>query len=53
MDKSVMWLSIGVFSTIGSCIPMLWGAGIFDMSSIIFGGLGAILGIYVAFKLTQ
>ncbi len=42
-----------VGSSIGSFIPSLWGAGVFSFSSLIFGALGAMLGIYAAFKMTR
>jgi len=42
-----------VGSTIGSYIPLLWGAGVFSFSSIILGAVGAIAGIWIAFKLTH
>ncbi len=38
-------------STIGSAIPMLWGASEFSFSSILLGGAGAIAGIWIAFKM--
>jgi hypothetical protein len=38
-------------SIVGSAIPLLWGAGEFSFSSILLGGVGAIAGIWFAFKL--
>jgi uncharacterized membrane protein YeaQ/YmgE (transglycosylase-associated protein family) len=38
---------------IGGYVPLAWGAGYFSMSSIIFSALGAIVGIYIAFKVTR
>ena len=40
-------------SAVGSFIPELWGAGLFSMSSVIWSGVGGLLGIYVGFKLGQ
>jgi len=45
------WILVLVFSTVGSAIPLLWGAGEFSFSSILLGGLGAFLGIWMAFKM--
>ncbi len=42
-----------VGSTIGSFIPNLWGADVFSFSSLFLGAAGGILGIVVAFKLSQ
>ena len=36
---------------IGSYVPKLWGSGAFSFSSVIFGGLGGILGIILVYKL--
>lgn len=47
----MIWLGMIVGSTIGGFIPDLWGAGILSFSSILLSGIGAIVGIYVAFKL--
>jgi uncharacterized membrane protein YeaQ/YmgE (transglycosylase-associated protein family) len=47
------WIGATIGSTIGGMIPALWGAGIFSFSSIIFSAIGAIIGVYVAFKLAQ
>lgn len=42
-----------VGSTIGGFIPALWGDSFLSFSSIIFSALGAMVGIYVVFKLTH
>ena len=51
--KQLAYVGVCVGSTIGSAIPMIWGADIFSFSSILFGGAGAITGIYVAYKFNQ
>jgi hypothetical protein len=51
--KQVIWLGMIVGSIIGGFIPMLWGGSAFSFSSIVFSSLGAVVGIYVAFKLTH
>jgi len=52
-SKTLIFIGMMIGSTIGSYIPALWGAGLFSFSSIISGALGAILGIYVGFKLSN
>jgi hypothetical protein len=42
-----------VGSTVGGFVPMLWGAGALSFSSIIWGSVGAIAGIWLAFKISQ
>ncbi len=51
--KQLIWIGLFVGSTIGGLIPELWGAGAFSLSSIFLSGLGAVLGIYGAFKLSE
>jgi uncharacterized membrane protein YeaQ/YmgE (transglycosylase-associated protein family) len=52
-SKSLVWIGLTVGSAIGSYIPALWGAGLFSFSSIILGSLGAIIGIYIGFRLSN
>ncbi len=42
-----------VGSFIGGYIPSLWGASAFSFQSILFSSIGAIFGIYIAFKYTR
>ncbi len=51
--SSFIWLGTIVGGAIGGYIPLLWGAGGFSMSSVILSGMGSMLGIYVAFKMTD
>jgi hypothetical protein len=52
-SKRLMWLFVFIGGTIGSYIPVLWGDNAFSFASILCGGIGSIIGIYVAFKLTH
>jgi uncharacterized membrane protein YeaQ/YmgE (transglycosylase-associated protein family) len=44
---------MAVGGAIGGYVPLLWGENYFSFASIIFNALGAILGIWIAFKLTR
>ncbi len=52
-SKRVITLLMFLGGTLGGYIPLLWGAGYLSFSSIIFSGIGAIIGIYIGFKLTH
>jgi hypothetical protein len=39
--------------TIGSYLPVLWGASSFSFSSILFGVVGGIAGIWVGIRLSD
>lgn len=51
MSKKLIWIGLFVGSLTGSYIPVLWGDGVFSMSSIVLSGVGGIVGIVVGYKL--
>ena len=53
--NSKTYTTIGalVGSTIGSSIPLLWGASELSFSSLLFGSVGAIIGIYMGYKISR
>lgn len=51
--KPLIWIGMFIGGTIGGFIPMLWGESGLSMSGILFNAIGAILGIYFAFKLSN
>jgi hypothetical protein len=53
MNKGLMWICITIGGIVGSYIPVLWHAGYFSMTSIIFGGLGSLAGVWAAYKLND
>ena len=52
-SKKLIWLLMIIGYTVGGYVPKLWGAGLFSFSSILFGALGAFLGIWLGFKLSR
>jgi hypothetical protein len=48
MSKPLLMLMIFVGSIVGGMVPGLWHAGVFSLWGIVFSGLGAIAGIFVA-----
>lgn len=53
-SKRIIYFGMLVGGALGGYIPiLLWDAGYFSFSSIIFNAIGAILGIYITFKLTR
>ncbi len=51
MRKGPTYVGAGVGSFVGSFVPVLWGAGQFSMSSLLFFMIGGILGVWVAYRL--
>lgn len=52
-SKSIIWIGMFVGGFVGGFIPSLWGADSFSMSGILFNAIGAICGIYIAFKISR
>ena len=52
-SRKMIWFMAAVLGALGGYIPMLWGAGEFSFSSIIFGGVGALVGIWIGFRLSN
>jgi uncharacterized membrane protein YeaQ/YmgE (transglycosylase-associated protein family) len=46
----MMGLLIG--SLIGGCIPSIFGAGVFSMWGLLGSTVGAILGLWIAYRIT-
>lgn len=50
-SRLLIWVSIIIGSTIGGIIPELWGAGMFSCLSLLLSGIGALVGLWIAFKI--
>jgi hypothetical protein len=48
-----IWIGILVGSTIGGLIPGLWGEGAFSYSSVLLSGIGAFVGLWIGFKISN
>lgn len=51
--KTLIYLSVFIFSTIGGYIPSLWGSGFLSFWGIAGGIVGTAVGIWVAVKVNQ
>jgi len=49
-SKKLYYLAGFFGSAVGGYIPTLWGTGLFSFSSVIFSGVGGVLGIVVVYK---
>lgn len=52
-SKPLIWIGMFIGGTVGGFVPMLWGDSSFSFSGIFFNAVGAIVGIYVAFRLSN
>lgn len=49
--KTLIYLGLFIGSTIGSYVPVLFGASLLSGWSIIGSGIGALLGVWAGYKL--
>ncbi len=52
-SKSLIWIFMAIGSSVGGAIPMLWGDSFFSFSSVLLTAVGGIIGIWIAFKLSN
>ena len=50
--RARIWLGVLIGSTIGGFIPDLWGADFFSYSSVLLGGIGALAGLWLGYKMS-
>jgi len=53
MTKKFVWIGLFVGSAIGNMVPMLWGGDAISISGVLFSTVGAIVGIWVGYRLGQ
>jgi hypothetical protein len=51
--KSLIMIGLVAGSTLGSFLPSLWGAGGLSMSSVLFGAIGGVLGIWAGYRISR
>lgn len=51
--RTLIFLGAGVGSVLGGIIPSLWGASPFSFSSMLFGALGTLLGVWLGYRAAQ
>ncbi len=53
-SKRTIYLGMFLGGLLGGYIPsIMWGASVFSISALLGNAIGAIIGIYIAFKLTR
>jgi hypothetical protein len=51
--KFIIFVAMTVGSLIGGYLPVLFGADIISYSSVLFSGVGGILGVIIGYKISQ
>jgi predicted MFS family arabinose efflux permease len=50
-SRALIWAAILIGSTIGGLVPELWGAEMLSYTSLLLSGIGALVGLWIAFKM--
>jgi hypothetical protein len=53
MGRSVISLCAFFGGIVGGYVPELWGSGSFSLASVLFGAVGAIVGVMVGARLAD
>ncbi len=53
MDTKMVWLGMFVGSTIGGFVPELWGDSAFSLAAVFTSGAGAILGVWLGWRISR
>jgi predicted MFS family arabinose efflux permease len=51
--KSLIMIGMIAGSTLGGYVPSLWGASGLTLASVLFGGIGGMLGIWAGYRLSR
>ncbi len=52
-SKALVYLGMIIGSIIGGYIPILFGADLISYSSVFFSAVGALLGIWIGYRLSN
>ncbi len=53
MDKKIIYIGMVIGSVVGGYLPTIFGIGAFSITSVFCGGLGGIIGIWLAWKISR
>jgi hypothetical protein len=48
VDRRVVWIFVGVGSTLGGLVPEVWGGSALGVASLALGCLGGLAGLWLA-----
>lgn len=49
--NSRIWIAVFIGSTVGGCVPALWGGEMLSYAGVLFSGVGAFAGLWAANKM--
>jgi hypothetical protein len=48
--KTIIWICVFLFSTIGGSIPLLFGQSFLSYASLFGNGIGGLIGVWIGYK---
>lgn len=51
--KVLVYLGMFIGSVIGGYVPVLFGAGLISYTSVLFSGIGSIIGVWIGYRLSN
>jgi predicted MFS family arabinose efflux permease len=51
--KALIMIGLVTGSALGGYVPALWGAGGITLTSVLFSGVGGLLGIWAGYKISR
>lgn len=51
--KTIAYIGAFIGTTVGGMVPILWGGSLMSISSVLWGGIGGIIGIVIALKFVK
>ena len=53
MSSKIIYLFIFIGGTIGGYLPTLFGISSFSFTSVICGGVGSVIGLWIGYKISN
>lgn len=53
MDTKLVWMGMFVGSLLGGYVPLLWGGDAFSLAGVLWGGIGAFIGVWLGWRISR
>ncbi len=53
MDTKLIWMGMFVGSLLGGYVPLIWGGDAFSLAGVLWGGIGAFIGVWLGWKISR
>ena len=53
MDTKLIWMGMFIGSLAGGYVPLIWGGDAFSLAGVLWGGVGAFIGVWLGWRLSR